>query len=208
MRGGQPRAWQMRTLASLILVWSLAACGGTTAVNPVHPPTVKTRISPSSARVSSSGVTLGPDGVGTVMVGESQASAMSTMSGYFGAPLVIGGGGCAGRTEVHWGDLSLEFYKDTLAGYRYLNGPQTWLGAKGPVPKPNTPPLGTAQDATIGMTLAHVRALYPPSDFSLAHDGSIAMPGTSGDWLWLSFFGTRPSTRLWEIKGGAPCGDL
>jgi hypothetical protein len=112
------------------------------------------------------------------------------------------------RTEVHWGDLSLEFHSGKLDGYRYLNGSQTLMGLKAPTPPPNTPLLRTRAGATIGMTLAQVRALYPPSDFSLAHDGSISVSGGSGTWLLLSFFGTAPSTPLWEIKGGAPCGDF
>ncbi len=52
---------------------------------------------------------------------------------------------------MHWGDLSVEFYGDTFAGYRYLDGPQTLMGANSPVPKPNTPALMTAKDATTGM---------------------------------------------------------
>ncbi len=211
MRVGRPRTWRAPTLASLILAISLAACGGTTAVNPTYPLTTnaKTPASPSSAPVTSSDITLDPDGVGAVTVGESQTRAMSTMRRYFGAPVVTGDGGCPGRTEVHWGDLSVEFYGGTLAGYRYLNGPQTLMGARAPVPKPNTPALMTAKDATIGMALAQVRALYPPNEFSLEHDGSVIVPGAiSDDRLLLSFFGIGPSTPLWEIKGGAPCGDF
>jgi hypothetical protein len=82
------------------------------------------------------------------------------------------------------------------------------MGSKAPIPAPNTPLIRTQAGATIGMTLAQVRALYPPSDFGLAHDGSISVSGASDTWLLMSFFGTAPSTPLWEIKGGAPCGDF
>lgn len=211
MRARRPRTWPTPTLAGLMVAISLAGCGGATAVNSTHPPTTNAKAppSPSSALVTSSRIALGPDGVGAVTVGESQTGAMSTMRRYFGAPVVAGDGGCPGRTEVHWGDLSAEFFRGTFAGYRYLNGPQTLMGAEAPVPKLNTPALMTANGATIGMALAQVRALYPPNDFGLEHDGSITVPGAlSDDRLLLSFFGTGPSTPLWEIKGGAPCGDF
>ncbi len=201
----------MPTTAGLILAVVLAACGGTTAVTGVHPPTTKaqTPTRSTSKLASSSGITLGPDGVGAATVGESRSRAVSTITGYFGAPVAIGDGGCPGRTEVHWDDLAVEFYRGTLSGYRYLNGTQTLMGASAPTPQPNAPPLMTANHATLGMTLAQVRVLYPAGDFSLAHDGSIAVPGTEpGDRLQLNFFGTGASTPLWEIKGGAPCGDF
>jgi hypothetical protein len=151
---------------------------------------------------------LGADGLGIVTVGEVQSRVVETMTEAIGAPTASGGGGCLDRTELHWGDLSLEFYSGRLDGYRYLNGSQTLLGLHAPTPAPNTPLLHTQAGATIGMTLAHVRALYPPGAFSLAHDGSISVSGASDTRLLLSFFGTAPATPLWEIKGGAPCGDF
>jgi hypothetical protein len=155
------------------------------------------------------GMTLGPDGLGIVTVGDSQESVMTIMTKALGAPTATVGGGCLDRIEVHWGDLSLEFHSGTLDGYRYLNGAQTLMGSKAPIPMPNTPLLRTATGATLGMPLAKVRALYPPDAFSLEHDGSISLAGTTpGDRLLLSFFATNPTTPLWEIKGGAPCGDF
>lgn len=83
------------------------------------------------------------------------------------------------------------------------------MGSKAPFPMPNTPVLRTATGATLEMSLAKVRALYPPDAFSLEHDGSISVAGTIlGDRLLLGFFATNPTTPLWEIKGGAPCGDF
>ncbi len=158
---------------------------------------------------ASEGITLGPDGLGIAAVGDSQESVMNTMMRALGAPTATGGGGCLNRTEVHWGDLSLEFYSGTLDGYRYLNGSQTLMGSKAPIPMPNTPLLQTATGATLEMPLAKVRALYPPDTFSLEHDGSISVAGiTPGDRLLLSFFAANPTAPLWEIKGGAPCGDF
>ncbi len=200
-------------MAVLVISALVAACGVSASEHAARSssPTTATEVphATSSSVAPTAGIVLGPDGVGTVTVGESQARAIATMTGSLGAPLAIGDGGCHGRAEVHWGDLSLEFSGGTFAGYRYLNGPQTLLGATTSVPKPNTPLLRTATGATLTMTLAQVRPLYPASDFGMAHDGSIAVRGTiPGDRLLLSFFGTNPATPLWEIKGGAPCGDF
>lgn len=159
--------------------------------------------------VTPKGMTLGPDGLGIVTEGEGQASVISTMTQALGSATATGGGGCLDRTEVHWGDLSLEFYSGTLAGYRYLNGSQTLFGSKAAIPAPNTPLLQTDAGVTLGMTLGQVQPLYPPSDFTMEHGGSIVMTGSqAGDRLLLEFNASTPSTPLWEIKGGAPCGDF
>jgi hypothetical protein len=193
-----------------ILAGCGTATGATLGTAVPNATTSTTGANPSVARSIDvpKGLTLGADGLGIVTVGESQARVVKTMTTAIGAPTASGGGGCKDRTEVHWGDLLLEFYSGSLDGYRYLNGSQTLMGLKAPVPTPNTPLLRTGAGATIGMTLAHVRSVYPPSDFSLAHDGSIAVPGASGNWLLLSFWGTAPSTPLLEIKGGPLCGDF
>ncbi len=163
----------------------------------------------TSTLVTPRGVTLGPDGLGIVTVGDSQASAVSTMTQALGAPTATGGSGCKDRTEVHWGDLSLEFYSGTLDGYRYLNGSQTLMGSKAPTPAPNTPLLRTDAGATLGMNLGQLQPLYPPGEFTMEHGGSIVVAGSkAGDRLLLEFDASSPSTPLWEIKGGAPCGDF
>jgi hypothetical protein len=192
----------------------MAGCGA--ATGSMQPPTVPHSSASTTGAVRSpahpvgvpKNVILEADGLGIVTVGEGQLRAVQAMTEAIGAPTATGGSGCLDRTEVHWGDLSLEFRSGRLDGYRYLNGPQTLMGLKVPTPAPNTPLLRTQTGATIGMTLAQVRALYPPSDFSLAHDGSISVSGVSDTWMLLSFFGTAPSTPLWEIKGGAACGDF
>jgi hypothetical protein len=118
-------------------------------------------------------------------------------------------GVCPGRTEVEWGDLSLEFSAGVLAGYRYNEGGFPALGTTRPPPGPPRPLLTTATGATLGMTLAQVRPLYPNSAFSEEQGGAIVQSGTTiGDRLFLGFFESTPSTQLTEIKGGAPCGDV
>ena len=169
------------------------SCSGSTPSTPVTP----------------EGVTLGPDGLGIVIVGDSQETVVSTITQALGAPTVTGGSACKDRTEVHWGDLSLEFYSGTLDGYRYLNGSQTLMGSKAPTPAPNTPLLRTDAGATLGMKLGQVQPLYPPGDFTMEHGGSVVVAGSkAGDRLLLEFGASSPSTPLWEIKGGAPCGDF
>jgi photosystem II stability/assembly factor-like uncharacterized protein len=155
-------------------------------------------------------VVLGADGLGVVKVGASQAKAVATVRRYLGPPTVTTTRGvCPGRTEVEWNDLALEFYRGNLAGYRYMRGGLTHAGSLTKTSSPLTPPLRTATGATLGMTLAQVRPLYPAGDFSEEQGGSINVPGTkSGDHLRLEFFSDTASTPLEEIKGGITCGDI
>jgi hypothetical protein len=155
------------------------------------------------------GVILGPDGLGVVQIGASEASAVSTMTHYLGAPTSTTPGDCPARTEVQWQDLSLEFSKGTLMGYRYLRGGLAAVGSEHPPTGRGTPLLRTSTRATLGTNLAQVRSLYPPRAFSEEQGGVIVVDGTTnGDRLFLGFFENSPSTPLTEIKGGSPCGDF
>jgi hypothetical protein len=160
----------------------------------------------SPATVPPEGITLGADGLGVISVGEPQASALSAMTSYLGPPTApaSGYGACPGRTEVQWGDLSLEFSSHTFVGYRYSLG---GFNRSYPV-SPVTPLLRTATGATLEMTLAQVRALYPPSDFSEEHGGSIVVDFGPADQFTLIFYQSSPSTPLQQIKGGETCGDF
>jgi hypothetical protein len=154
-------------------------------------------------------VVLGPDGLGVVQVGDSQSSAVSTMTRYLGAPTSTTPGDCSARTEVQWQDLSLEFSKGTLAGYRYLKGGLAAVGTEHRPTGSGTPLLTTSTGATLGMSQAQVRPLYPASAFSEEQGGAIVVNRTTnGDRLFLGFFENSPSTPLTEIKGGSPCGDF
>lgn len=152
---------------------------------------------------------LGPDGVGTVEVGSPQAAAVATLARNLGTPQATVPGDCKGTTEVEWGDLSLEFSEGTLTGYRYLLG---GLGSVGTEEQPVgriSPSLATGTGATLGMTLAEARHLYPARDLTSEHDGAIAVPGRRDhDRLLLVFSSMDPRTPLHEIKGGTPCGDF
>jgi hypothetical protein len=133
--------------------------------------------------------------------GLSTVTTMTTPSSY--AP-----GACIGSTEVEWSDLSLEFQGGFLQGYRYLRGGFGQIGSLNPPPTgPAVPLLTTAAGATLGMTLAQAQRLYPASDFTMEHGGTIQVSGSSGT-LSLEFGSNDPTTRLGEIKGGQPCGDV
>lgn len=165
-------------------------------------------VGPGTVQPSPS-LVLGADGVGTVLVGTPRADAVAAMVRSLGRSNDTAAGVCPGRTEVEWGDLSLEFSAGVLAGYRYNEGGFPALGTTRPPPGPPRPLLTTATGATLGMTLAQVRPLYPNSAFSEEQGGAIVQSGTTiGDRLFLGFFESTPSTQLTEIKGGAPCGDV
>jgi len=144
---------RLRRLALAVgLAGILAGCGRATEATPTttvsNSASSTTEQSVAPPLVAPAGVTLGPDGLAIVTVGESQASVMTTVTKALGTPTATGGGGCLDRTEVHWGDLSLEFHSGTLDGYRYLNGSQPLMGLKAPVPTANTPLLRTEVGAT------------------------------------------------------------
>jgi hypothetical protein len=165
-------------------------------------------IGPGSVHPTGS-LVLGADGVGTVAVGTPEANAVTTMDQSLGRSTATAAGVCPGRTEVEWGDLSLEFSAGVLAGYRFDVGGFPALGTHRPPSAPPQPPLTTGAGATLGMPLAEVEPLYPRRAFSEEQGGAIVEPGTtSGDRLFLGFFESASSTPLTEIKGGAPCGDV
>ena len=96
-----------------------------------------------------------------------------------------------------------------LDGYRYLEGGLSDSGMFHPPTGPGTPVLKTATGATLGMTLAEVRPLYPAGDFSEEQNGSILLAGTkAGERLFLGFFSSTRSTPLIEIEGGNTCGNV
>lgn len=118
--------------------------------------------------------------------------------GAFGTPHAPTPGVCPGTSEVAWHDLTVEFADGRFAGYR-----DRATGAR------SAPRLETAVGATLGMTFARTRALYAPGDVTMAHGGAIVVAGTrTADRLFLGFFDDLPTTRLAEIKGGHPCGDV
>lgn len=155
---------------------------------------------------------LGADGLGVVAVGSSQTATVSAMRRFLGQPTLTVPGNCHNTTEVEWGDLSLEFASGKFTGYRYIPGGLADVGnptTTKPTTSGGNPQLGTAAGATLGMTLAQVRPLYPVDDFSGVGGGAIVVHGTTGsDRLFLGFFASNPSTPLQEIKGGATCGDF
>ncbi len=166
--------------------------------------------SSTTTPVSTTHVILGPDGLGVVGIGAAQGAAVLTMTHYLGSPTTTSFGVCKDTAEVQWSDLSLEFTSGKLTGYRYLPG---GLPAIGKSKRPNRtfgqPHLTASTGATLGMTLRQVRGFYPPNDFSYEQGGAITVQGTTtGDRLFLGFFGSDPSTALAEIKGGSPCGDF
>lgn len=108
--------------------------------------------------------------------------------------------------------MSLEFTSGKFTGYRYLPGGLAEVGnptTTKPIAPGGNPQLSTAAGATLGMTLAQVRPLYPAADFSGVGGGAIVAHGTTGsDRLFLGFFASDLSTPLQEIKGGVTCGDF
>jgi hypothetical protein len=164
----------------------------------------------TSSAASAKGVVLGTDGLGIVQTGGAQTPAVQAVSRYLGPPTkTTTPGPCNGTTEVEWSDLSLEFSHGVLDGYRYMEGGLSDAGAFHPPTGPATPVLKTTNGATLGMTLAEVRPLYPASAFSEVQGGAIVVFGTkSGERLFLGFFSTTPTTPLTEIKGGNTCGDV
>ena len=153
---------------------------------------------------------LDPDGLGVANIGESEGAAESALVGVLGPSTGTASGTCSETTEVEWNDLSVEFSDGVFTGYRYNQGGFVDLGKLGrPISGPGTPPLQTATGAALGMTLAKVRSLYPPSAFSAEQGGAIVVSGSSpGNRLFLGFFSTAPSTPMSEVKGGSPCGDI
>jgi hypothetical protein len=152
---------------------------------------------------------LGADAIGTVPMGTPETQAVAAIEVSLGRYSSTSPGVCPGRTEVEWGDLSLEFSSGRLDGYRYTT---VGFAALGTATRPSGAPrprLKTATGATLGMTLAQVRALYPPGAFTEEQGGAVVVPGaTTGDRLFLGFFDNTPSTPLTEVKGGGPCGDV
>jgi hypothetical protein len=162
----------------------------------------------STGRLGRHGLTLGPDGLGVVQVEEGQPATVKAMTLYLGRPNQITTGGCLRRIEVEWNDLSLEFYSGRLSGYRYLRGGLPVDGTTIIPSGPTSPLLTTATGVALGTALGEVRKLYPATDFSYEHGGSIVVPGLSaGDQMALLFFGDLPTTPLVEVKGGQTCGD-
>lgn len=152
---------------------------------------------------------LGADGVGIIAVGAPRAVAVTTADQYLGRSTGTAAGVCPGRTEVEWGDLSVEFSDGAFVGYRYDKGGFPALGTERRPSGQPQPRLTTATGATLGMTLARVRPLYPPRAFTEEQGGAIVESGTTaGHRLFLGFFESTPSAPLTEIKGGAPCGDV
>jgi hypothetical protein len=120
-----------------------------------------------SPAATPAGPVLGPDDLGVVRAREEQAAAVAAMTQVLGPPTSTTPGTCHGTTEVQWNDLSLEFASGSFAGYRYLRGGLAAVGSTSPPsPGPGTPLLKTAAGATLGMTLAQARTLYPPDAFS------------------------------------------
>lgn len=184
---------------AVILGGGLAGCGGSGS----HSTTT------SSTALSTPGVVLGADGLGVVHTGDAQASAAQTMVHHIGPITTETPGPCPGTTEIEWSDLSLEFSRGVLDGYRYLEGGLSSAGELHPPTGPGSPVLTTATGATLGMTLAEVRPLYPAGDFTMEQGGSIVVPGSkAGDRLFLGFFSSASSTPLTEIKGGSTCGNV
>jgi hypothetical protein len=192
----------MSSVCTLVLVAGLlAGCGGSGG---------RSASTTSSSPVSATGVILGADGLGIVQSGDAQAPAVRAVSRYLGPPTRAAvPGPCTGTTEVEWNDLSVEFSHGVLDGYRYIEGGLPDTGTLHPLAGSGTPVLRTATGATLGMTLARVRTLYPASAFSEEQGGAIVVAGaTSGERLFLGFFSTTPTTPLTEIKGGGTCGDV
>lgn len=187
--------------ALLVVAGFLAGCGGSGG---------QSASTTGSSSTSATGVVLGADGLGVVLTGDAQIPAVQTVTRYLGVPMkTVTPGPCSGTTEVEWSDLSLEFSHGILDGYRYLEGGLSDVGTFHPPTGPGTPVLKTATGATLGMTLAEVRILYPASAFSEEQGGAIAVAGTkTGERLFLGFFSTTASTPLTEIKGGSTCGNV
>ena len=187
-------------LAALAVV--LGGCGGSGGQS--------SESTTSSSSASTTRVVLGADGLGVIQTGAAQTLGVQTVSRYLGAPTKTSAPGpCKGTTEVEWSDLSLEFSHGVLDGYRYLEGGLSDSGMFLPPTGPGTPVLKTATGATLGMTLAEVRPLYPAGDFSEEQNGSILLAGTKvGERLFLGFFSSTRSTPLIEIKGGNTCGNV
>jgi len=200
-------------LPPLTLAFLLFGCGSN--ASPSSGATAKastsssTTASTASRSMALSGPVLGPDGLGVVDVGTTQAGAVATVVRYLGSPTKTTLGVCKNTTEVQWKDLSLEFTSGTLTGYRYLRNGLPVVGTSEHSTGSGHPLLKTSAGATLGMTLSQVRSLYPPEDFSYEQGGAIVVPGTPiGNRLFLGFFASDPSTPLSEIKGGSPCGDF
>jgi hypothetical protein len=203
----------LAVIAATITLGVIGGCGGPARTAKSTPlattSTEPTTTPPTSTTLPPQGLVLGPDGFGVVQAGDSQSSAVSTMTHYLGSPTSTTPGDCSGTTEVQWNDLSLEFSKGTLDGYRYLRGGLPAAGTEHPLSGTGNPLLKTATGATLRMTLTQVQLLYPAGDFSEEQGGSIVVAGTkSGDRLFLGFFENTPSTPLTEIKGGETCGDF
>lgn len=199
---------------------SVASCSSTTTdfrsrygptpmVSPALVPTPSGRPPGGASPPPGNSIVLGPDGLGAATVGDPQAEAVAAVSAALGPPTATVPGDCQGTAEVEWKDLSLEFFGEALQGYRYREGGLS-SGSPTPVPtEPGMPLLKTAAGATLGMTLAELRPLYPAKDFATEQGGAIRVAGAiSGDRLLLGFFDGSPSTPLTEIKGGATCGDF
>ena len=178
-------------------------------------PATTTTTSPSANGTSpstnpSTGVVLGPDGLGVVQTGDPESVVTGTLSHYLGAPTAEPAAVCTGRTEVEWDDLALEFSDGQFTGYRYLPG---GLGANregsDQPTGPATPALLTAAGATLGTTLSELQALHEPGSLTAAQGGSFVEDGAkAGDRLALELGGTTPTSPVVEIKGGSTCGDV
>jgi len=193
--GGEDGALTISAASATLL--DLTASDGATYSFDVPTESLRRLTGPSATAGSP---TLLSYGIGSVLLGTVENTAVSSLNHLLGAPSVstIGGGDCHIDAAVTWSEVSAYFSHQAFVGYS--SPPQ---GLRNPPPDA----LATALGLHVGDTLAHAEELYGSAlQTSLAQGGSWRVT-TSGGYFLDGYLSAPPNApdqtaRIASIEAG------